>query len=285
MRALAEFVMRGRSQAISVAVLGGALPLLNWLSAAVTALVMLRKGPLEGLIVLMWALVPLGITVYYIGNPNPVTALIGTVALAYVLRTTVSWEATFVVAVLISGIGSVIFELTAADVLTAVVEWYLETTSRFAEQIGQPAAMSHESVRISIMAYFAMGQAYAMLVFLILARWWQSLLYNPGGFQKEFHQLRMSPVMSGILVTLILLCSVFSEQLGRWIPVLTVPLIMMALSLIHWMMGYKKLSGHWVAGFYLLLPFMFQLIYPLMASLALMDSWFNLRARIQSKEV
>jgi hypothetical protein len=130
-----------------------------------------------------------------------------------------------------------------------------------------------------------MGQAYAMLIFLILARWWQSQLYNPGGFQKEFHQLRLSPIMSGVLIVLLLVCFSFNELLGRWIPVLTVPFVMMALSLVHWMMSYQKLTGIWVFGFYILLLMLFQVIYPLLATVALMDSWFNLRARIQSKEV
>ena len=59
MRALAEFAMRGRSHAIGIAFISASLPLLNWLCSAIVGLVILRKGPLEGLLVLMWALIPL----------------------------------------------------------------------------------------------------------------------------------------------------------------------------------------------------------------------------------
>lgn len=281
MRALAEFVMRGRNHAVGVAVVSGVLPFLNWLGAAVAALVMLRKGPLEAMIVSMWALMPLAIAVYYIRDPSPAIALIGTAALAYVLRTTGSWEVTFAIAVVISAAGSLIFELMATELLAVIVEWYMELSA----DLQQAGSVSVEAARMSIMGFFAMSQAYAMLMFLILARWWQSELYNPGGFQKEFHQLRMSPTLSATLVALMLVSFVFDEQLGRWIPLLTVPLIMMALSLVHWMMSYRKLSGHWVFGFYMLLLVLFQVIYPLLAALALIDSLFNLRARIQSKEV
>ena len=84
---------------------------------------------------------------------------------------------------------------------------------------------------------------------------------------------------------MMLFCFVFSEQLGRWIPLLTVPLIVSALAFVHWVMGTRKLSGNVVFVFYLLLLLLFQVVYPLLASLALVDSWFNLRTRIQSKEV
>ena len=285
MRALAEFAMRGRSHAIGIAFISASLPLLNWLCSAIVGLVILRKGPLEGLLVLMWALIPLGLAVYYIGDPSPVIALVGTALLAYVLRVTVSWEVTFALAVVISVVGSLIFEQAGAEVLAEIIEFYIGYTAQIATELQTTGELSYEEAQTFIMSFFAMGQAYAMLLFLILARWWQSQLYNPGGFQKEFHQLRMSPLMSGILIALLLICFVFNEQLGRWIPVLFVPLVMMALALVHWLMSYRKLTGPWVFGFYMLLLLLFQVISLLLASLALMDSWFNLRARIQSKEV
>jgi len=285
MRALAEFAMRGRNYAIGVAVVSGSLPLLNWLCSAIVGLVILRKGLLEGLLVLLWALIPMGLAVYYFGDPSSVIALIGTAMLAYVLRVTVSWEVTFALAVVISVVGSLIFEQMGAEVLADIVEFYMGYVAQIAAELQTTDELSYEAAQTFIMGFFAMGQAYSMLLFLILARWLQSQLYNPGGFKKEFHQLRLSPLMSGILIALLLICFVFNEQLGRWIPVLFVPLVMMALSLVHWMMSYRKLTGPWVFGFYILLLLLFQVIYLLLASLALMDSWFNLRARIQSKEV
>ncbi len=285
MRALADFVMRSRFHAIGAAIISASLPLLNWLGNAIVGLVILRRGPVEGLFVLMWAVLPLGVAFYWVGDPSPVIALVGTALLAYVLRVTVSWEITLVVAVVVSAIGSLIFEYTATVVLATIVEWYLQYTSEIAEQLKQTSDISVEQAKNSIMGFFAMGQAFAMIAFLVLARWWQSQLYSPGAFQKEFHQIRMSPALSGGLVTMLLVCFVFSEQLGRWIPLLTVPLIITAIAFVHWLIKFKSLSGNWVFGFYMLLLVLFQVVYPLLASLALMDSWFNLRTRFQSEEV
>ena len=58
MRALAKYLMRGPKQAVIVAVIAAALPLMFWLSAAVLTLVTLRKGVGEGINVLVWALLP-----------------------------------------------------------------------------------------------------------------------------------------------------------------------------------------------------------------------------------
>ncbi len=285
MRAIAEFVMRGRPHAVGATLVSTSLPLLNWLGTAIVGLVILRKGPVEGLMVLMWALMPLGIALYLIGDPSPVIAMLGTAILACVLRVTVSWEITLTIAVLVSALGSLVFELTATEVLAVIVEWYMEYTRQLAMELRQTGGLSFEEAKNTIMGFFAMGQAYAMLAFLILARWWQSQLYNPGGFGKEFHQLRISPHLSTTLVFMMLICFVFSEQLGRWIPLLTVPLVLSAVAFVHWAIGSRKLSSNWVFGFYLLLLLLFQVVYPLLASLALIDSWFNLRTRFQSKEV
>ncbi|MFP6805973.1 MAG: hypothetical protein VB957_02080 [Pseudomonadales bacterium] len=285
MRAVLEFAMRGRRNVIGMAFVCTLLPLLNWFATALIGLVMLRKGPQEALIVLLWASIPLALGIYYVGDPSPAIAMIGTVLLAYVLRVSSSWEVTLAVGVVISAIGSLIFEFTATELLTTIVEWYMEYTAMMAAQLQQTSEMTFESAKASIMGFFAMGQAYAMLAFLVLARWWQSQLYNPGGLRKEFHQIRLSRETSTVVVVLLLVCFSFSGQLGRWIPLLTVPLFMAALSIVHWMMGVRKMSGQWVFGFYVLLLVLFQVIYPLLATLAILDSWFNLRARIQSKEV
>ncbi len=275
MRAIAEFAMRGRGHAIGTSVLSACFPLLNWLSAAIVGLVVLRKGGVEGAMVLLWTLLPLGAALYLFGNPTPVIFLFGTALLALVLRETVSWELTLAAAVGFSAIGSLVFEYTAAEVLVLIVEMYVD----YLRQI--PVEITYEAARKAIIGFFAMGQAYAMLALLVLARWWQSQLYNPGGFRQEFHQLRMSPLMSSGYLVVLVVCFVFSNLLGRWVPLLTVPLMFCGLALIHWGFGYRSVSANWVFAFYLLLVLFFQFIYPLVAALALMDSYLDLRKRIE----
>lgn len=69
MKALAEFAMRSRVHAIGVSAVSAALPPPFFcLSAGVASLVMLRKGPVEGALVTLWAVLPAMIW-YVVGNP------------------------------------------------------------------------------------------------------------------------------------------------------------------------------------------------------------------------
>src|SRR5579864_7939747 len=105
MRALAEFVMRGRVQAIGIAVLGLVLPLFAWASAAVVGLVALRRGGQDTVIVLGWVLLAAFAVLFWQGDPGPLTALIATPVAALVLRWTRSWPLALV-AIAVTGLLS-----------------------------------------------------------------------------------------------------------------------------------------------------------------------------------
>ena len=168
----------------------------------------------------------------------------------------------------------------APGVLESLITIYME----YLEQVDASLRISAEDARTALLSFFSLGQAFAMIVLLIIARWCQSKLYNPGGFGKEFHQLRLSAGFAAVIVALMMLCFIFSEALGRWLLVLTVPLLFAGLGFVHWFMAERKLTNGWVVAFYASLVLLFQLIYPLLASIALMDSWFNIRKRIQTIE-
>lgn len=278
MRAIAEFAMRSRWHAIGTSVVAAILPLMGWLATVIVALVSLRLGAAAGSLVLVWAILPVGVALYYVGDPSSLIAMLGTFLMALLLRQTLSWELVLVAALLFSVIGTFVFEFAAASLLEGFVSVYVETLS----QINSGLAIQAEEAKTVLLGFFAMGQAFAMVVMLIIARWCQSALYNPGGFGKEFHALRLSPMISGGIVVAMLACYLFSEVLGRWLPLLTVPLVFASIGLVHWVIKTKEMSGNWLAGFYISLALLFQLIYPFLASLALMDSWFNIRNRIQT---
>ncbi len=288
MRAIAEFVMRGRTQAIGVCLLGASLPPINWLCTAVVSLVVLRKGIGEGLFVLLWACLPLVVFFYIYGDVTPIIALGGTFCLAFILRTTLSWELTLSAAVVISALGSLIFELTAADLIAQLVDRYLDfllevqTQASNANELATRVILPTEAeARNILFGFIAMGFALSMLAFLILARWWQSLLYNPGGFGQEFRNIRLSPVLGVVLVVVLAACYGLGG-FARWANLLAIPLLMAGIGFVHWIIAEKKMSRSWLVSFYLLLILMFQLVLPMLATVALLDSWMNLRKRFRS---
>lgn len=281
MRVLAEFVMRGRGQASAAAFLGSALPLVSWISASMVSLVILRKGNKEGSLVLLWAMLPLALSYYLVGDSSGLIALIGTAILAMILRNSFSWELTLLAAVILASIGSWIFQLSAVQVLTTFIEWYLAMISSLQSELQVPSA---EQARHAILGYFAMGQGYLMVSLLILARWWQSSLFNPGGFGQEFQQLRMSPTVSLGLLVLSMGCLLLRDQFGVWLGVLTLPFVMSATGFVHWYFARRGWSGNRFFYYYLALLFFFQLMCVMLVALALADSLLNLRKRIELKE-
>lgn len=265
--------MRGRLQATGVCIACGILPF-AWLATAVVALVLLRKGVQEGALLLLWTSLPLAAWFMISPDPSTVLALVGTFGLALILRLTRSWEWVLVGAVVEAAIAAFVWEYAAPDLLDRWAVWFVDNVQQ---------DISEDQLRQLLPGFFAMGQAYAMIICLVLARWWQSLLYNPGGFRREFHHLRLPPALSWSLVALtVLLLATREPAFLRWIPLLTVPLIVAAIGLVHWIASEKKLSVSWLVVFYVLLFGLIQVIYPLMAALALIDSWIDLRRRIES---
>ena len=275
MRAFAEFVMRSRSHAVGASVAASVLPLVHWIGAAVVALVVLRRGAAEGGFVLLWASLPL-VGWYAINNDAmPLMVLGGTFCLGWVLRETLSWELTLAAAVVLSVLAGLTFQVTSAEALALIVDWYFEAVDVAQDVTRDQAAQV-------LIGLFAMGHTVSMLVAIMLARWWQSTLYNPGGFQQEFHGLRLSPAMSAVIVALIVLGFVLDDPaFGRWLPLLTVPLVLSGIGFVHWFVGSRKLSTSWLVGFYIAFLLMVQIVYPLLASIALMDSGLDLRKRIE----
>lgn len=285
MRALAEFVMRGRTQAIGVCLVGAIFPPIHGLFAAVVSLVVLRKGMTEGGLVLMWAGLPMLAYLAIYQDVTPVYSLLGAFSLAYILRSTVSWELTLAATVMISIVGALLFEVVAADLINQFVNRYLEYLVEIRAQAGgsaenvilPTAAQAHDI----LFGMLALGFAINLLAFLVLARWWQSELYNPGGFGQEFRLIRLSPAFGAVLAVVLLACYGLGE-FARWGQLITVPLMMAAIGFVHWAVSEKQLSKNWLVSFYIMLVLMFQLILPVLISLALMDSWFDLRKRFRS---
>ena len=128
--------MRGRLQANGAAALASALPIVGWLGTAIVALVVLRQGLKDGLLVLLWAALPLVLIYQTGGDASGLAAVSGVFLLAMVLRLTTSWELTLLAAVGVAAAGSWAFAILSAPILAAFAQWYVETLSALAADAG-----------------------------------------------------------------------------------------------------------------------------------------------------
>lgn len=268
MRGLAEFVMTGRKQAIMVVLLLGLIPMMNLLSPVIIGLVTLRKGLQEASVILVWAVLPLAAWAMA-GDIIPLILLFGIAGLAWLLRETESWEFTLLASILV-GICVELYMRSQPEILNIV---YAQFEAYLAAQDLQMVSM--EQFRATIPSFFGAVYMFLSILLLMLSRWMQAALFNPGGFQKEFHGLRIEQkVAVGLLVAMFIATFVrFVPE--SWVFYLMLPLIFSGVALIHGLVGKRKASSMWLVAFYALLPWMSQLV----VMLALIDSWYDFRAR------
>jgi len=118
---------------------------------------------------------------------------------------------------------------------------------------------------------------------LMLGRYWQAALYNPGGFGSEFRAIRIPLWPAVLLLACMLIGPNFGPQMAMLTPLCSVPLVFAGLALMHGLVKAGKLGKFWLVGMYVTLVLFMQLIYPLLVVLAIVDSLIDFRGRIGPK--
>jgi hypothetical protein len=113
---------------------------------------------------------------------------------------------------------------------------------------------------------------------LLLARWWQAALYNPGGFAAEFRQLYYPPAISALLLLVALGLASQGVQWRPWAAVCLLPLTFAGLALLHARQALRGGGRGLLVGFYLTWVF-FDLVKILVVIAAAADSWLQWRQR------
>ena len=277
MQSLAKFAMRSPLHAIGVSMLAASLPLFSWVSASIVALVLLSQGFRAGANVFLWTLIPLGIGFHYSSDPTSVFLVISVFLLALALRNRFSWEQVLVFAFFITLIGAFLYYSLAATVFYQLIDIYNQI---LAGTDGIPSLEDEDLERIMISGYSVMLYFFSIAV-LSLARWCQSCLYNPSGFGSEFHSLRLPLYVSIAAALAVFFCIVFIDRLGVWIPFVGSPLFVAGLGLVHWTFEAAKISSFWLIGFYVGLLLFFQIFFPVLTGIAIIDSFFDFRSRFK----
>lgn len=276
MQGLEHYAMRGRRQAITTVFVCGLIPLVNMLVPALMGLVLLRYGPRETLLVVAWGALPL-FGWAMMGDITPLVLMLGVLGLAAVLRQSASWQYTLLAGILV-GVGAEIALRLRPDFLV-LLQQQVEVFMAAGTLPDQPE-IAPEMMRSALISLFGLMHMFLSICLILLARWWQAVLYNPGGFQQEFHQIRLQPSVALLLMLLFLAASAGVTVLTGWIMYFLMPLFFAGLALVHGLVGLKKLSRLWLVAFYMLMlnPPLAQLL----ALAALIDSWYNFRGRIKA---
>lgn len=131
---------------------------------------------------------------------------------------------------------------------------------------------------------FAASLVLTSSVNVILARWWQALLYHPGGFAREFQALRLGKVLSGLTALLILVGIGLHNTLCMDILfVLGMCFFLQGMAVIHAVIAGLDPAKRWlIIVTYVLLALLPQVIL-IIATLGWLDNWLDIRRRCPSR--
>ena len=299
MKALANFILRGPSQAILVAVgmavLAMMLPPLSLLSGAVIALVTLRNGPRSGVVVMLGSTAFIGVLAYLsFGNAAAGLVFLGLLwlplwILGWVLRATRALALATAVAGMLGIVGVVAMYAFIGDisswwqqVLMAMFKPAMEQGGVLAEPAEVEVILAQLSTIMTGIA--AAGMTLNTIMCLYLARAWQAQLFNPGGFREEFRGLRLGRGLAilslAFIATSLLSLGTVSNMAGEIVIVILSLYILQGLALLHAVVAQRNMHVAWLVVTYLLMLFVLPQLTVLVALMGLVDTWVDFRRRL-----
>ncbi|MCK4841757.1 MAG: hypothetical protein KAT04_07715, partial [Methylococcales bacterium] len=133
----------------------------------------------------------------------------------------------------------------------------------------------------------ATGMVYGLLFGLFLARYWQSALYNPGGFREEYLLLRVRPKTAllsiVIAMTAWLMSGVISEICWNITIIFVVLYTFVGTAVLHATFATMKTRRFMVPFLYITLVLVPHMI-AIVIAVAIVDTWLDLRSKISNKK-
>ncbi|MDH5435877.1 MAG: YybS family protein [Gammaproteobacteria bacterium] len=305
MHGYARFVMRGRLQAIVLIAMTAFVGLffspISYLAGASVALVVLRLGVKEALIVVAGSAVGVAL-LGMLGSGDPAYGLmhmlmlsVPVMMIAQLLRQTTSLVLTFQVVALLGIVIVLSMQLFGQHWME---EWRVEfekvikqTLEAANQQSGngiKPADLKSvmELLGEKVSGIFGAVFVFSQLVMLTIARNWQARLYNPGGFTQEFHGLTLGKPVALVSLAVVLAGmmqgsagELFSNMLG----IIFVLYLVQFLAIAHVVIARVTKGKQWLVALYALVViglFVFPPLLMIMVLVGFADTWVNFRSHI-----
>ena len=278
MRGLAEFVMRGRWQALAVAVTGSVLVVAAPLSAAAVALVTMGRGVRDGAWVVLWALLPALILGWVSGDYGTGWLLLSVFVAAAALVQTVSLSLALLAVVPVSALGGLAlltFNAGFLDTLLSLFDSWIE-----ALQAGENLLEMVRPTMGQVAGLMAVGNALMASLCVLLGRYWQSELYKPGAFGEEFRALKLPSVWVVVLVVVTVVGAMSSGEWAAWSALAGIPITVCGFALLHSIARDRKLGGGFLTVSYILWAFVDVLKVGVLVAV-LLDAFIDLGRRVK----
>jgi hypothetical protein len=305
-----NYLLRHRWKAIALTFAITFVPIIGIVGILIAALITLLQGVVFGAIFTAAATLPFIISFYISGTqgaalPLVVWAAVGvavlsnvlTWAFAVMLRRQASWSVILQIAALL---GVLVISLVHLA-YPGVTEWWATQLQSYYAQAQAvtgmlknptPGSSSMQIEAINATKQYATGLIVGAVLFnailqLMVARWWQAIVFNPGSLHKELRDIRLSQLAGVLFVASLVFCYLGNSVVLDIMPVLYMLFGAAALSLIHYLFGLMKSPTRlfWLSGLYIILIFSLPMSIVLIAMIALADIWLDLRKRFKNSKL
>jgi len=294
MQFLARFIMTGRIHAAGMVLLftflSWLMPLVSLFAASAVALPTLRNGAREGGIVALIALAGLvSFGGYLVGSPF--NALVYGLLLwgpiwitAVVLRETGLLSLSVLTAALLGVVAVLVAYLVLDDPAVFWTGIFSDMAGSLLAQAPSPSDQAELLDRFRAFASYltglvALGSVFSLTLSLFMARWWQAILYNPGGFGVEFRQLLfprwVAYGLAGLLALVLVSPQGLAEVAWNLLQPCLAPFVFAGFAGLHTWLGGRNF---WLHGIYVLLLIVPYILLPILL-LGFFDTLLDLRRR------
>ncbi len=288
MRKLGEYFLANPHYAAMAALVCTTLPLVSipggFIAALLVGFVTLCRGFKTGLIVLIGAAVP--VIIITVWKPFLLYDLVFIRCaliwlLAGIFRITLSWRLILEILTIL-GIAVILgFHLTLADTAawwSPKAEMMIKTvlSSQFSDERIQQMIQQIAPIATGLFCAITILGAWVQL---LLARWWQAVVFHPGGLTKEFIEIRAGWLLAAVF-TLTLVAAMFGLDFAvDLLPVVILPLGIDGLCILHKWMRYNSKIIYLLAAVYIGLIILPVIVAGILALLGYIDTVYDLRKR------
>ncbi|OGT46687.1 MAG: hypothetical protein A3E82_01200 [Gammaproteobacteria bacterium RIFCSPHIGHO2_12_FULL_38_11] len=288
MNSIGKFLLVKERNAIITAFICALLSVFNFptgiIAVIIVGLITLQRGPKSGLWLLAWIALP-PIALFALRRVGLFDVLLFRCifmwVFAVVLRRFHAWG------LLLEGIalfGVVLIILLHLAFPNLQAWWKTELLAYINPLVLE--AHSHIKLTAAQLTAFLVPMATGIVFFyatgtlilqLIIARFWQYSLFNPGAFAKEFIQIRVS-IISLVLVLFLLVFALFKKSMViDAFPSALLPFFIAGLSLMHFFAQQKKHLIYVLILMYLGLFFLPAIVVSVLSLFAFTDVFFGFR--------
>ena len=284
MRGLAEFIMRGRWQALAVAVLGSVLVIAAPMSAAAIALVTMAQGVRNGTWVALWALLPALLLGWVSGDYGTGFLLLSVYVGAVVLAQTLSLSLALIAIIPVSAVGGFVlltFNTAFLEAMLSMLDAWIAALQSESPETGDSLNALRPTAN-QVAGLMATGNAFLASLSLLLGRYWQSALFKPGAFGEEFRALKLPGALTALLVLVAMAGALNGSETAAWSALAGIPVTLAGFGLFHHIAKRQQLGGTFLTIGYVLWVIVDGLKVGVLLAV-LLDAFLDLGRRVKPK--